>query len=333
VACGSEPAAWSLCDIGHQGLFLDKEIGLYDNRHRVLHPRFGRFMQRDPAGYVDGMGLYEYAGGAPTNNSDPIGLRRVSHEEIADWQKEGARRKKKHREKRPAYVEQVRQKITSELCKPECRMGTCTEEMCKNHATQIANAFVGEWLQMAYSPQAFGLLNWIWHQKNDSSLRGDPWDDPDANVHAGWHCYHWAIRLYDPVKKALTNGRCFRILRAGYASGGEGNFNLEHSWIAVLGCTAEKDFPKSGSGAQSDNDKCTVRLDGWKDTQPKAYAPTEHGYTYNFQYTRVVKYRARGLKGWPGATGRRIGRIGVVRGRPGSITFKRKKEPSYIYPP
>jgi RHS repeat-associated protein len=76
VACGMQPAAWSLCDIGHQGLFLDKEIGLYDNRRRVLHPRFGRFMQRDPAGYADGMGLYEYVNSGPTGWVDPLGTKR-----------------------------------------------------------------------------------------------------------------------------------------------------------------------------------------------------------------------------------------------------------------
>ena len=94
-----EPQAWSLCDLGHQGLFLDKELGLYDNRFRVLHPRFGRFMQRDPAGsradggqhadalnplsgnpatdeYPDGFNLYQCAGTNPLTFLDPQGLRK-----------------------------------------------------------------------------------------------------------------------------------------------------------------------------------------------------------------------------------------------------------------
>jgi hypothetical protein len=41
---------------GHQGLMHDEENGLVYNRHRMLHPRAGRFMQCDPLGYVDGMG-------------------------------------------------------------------------------------------------------------------------------------------------------------------------------------------------------------------------------------------------------------------------------------
>jgi RHS repeat-associated protein len=49
-------------NIGHQGLYHDAETGsgggLIYNRARMLHPVIGRFMQRDPLGYVDGMSLY-----------------------------------------------------------------------------------------------------------------------------------------------------------------------------------------------------------------------------------------------------------------------------------
>ena len=85
VACGLQPAAWSICDLGHQGLLLDKEIGLYDNRRRVLQPRFGRFMQRDPIGYADGMGLYEYTSSSPNCRLDPTGLGSVL-EGIYAWE-------------------------------------------------------------------------------------------------------------------------------------------------------------------------------------------------------------------------------------------------------
>jgi RHS repeat-associated protein len=43
--------------IGHQGLYHDAETGLIYNRARMLHPFIGRFMQRDPLGYIDGMSL------------------------------------------------------------------------------------------------------------------------------------------------------------------------------------------------------------------------------------------------------------------------------------
>ena len=39
----------------------------------VYHPRLGRFLQRDPIGYEDGMGLYEYVASDPTVGRDPTG--------------------------------------------------------------------------------------------------------------------------------------------------------------------------------------------------------------------------------------------------------------------
>ena len=57
-----------------QGRPLDTETGLYDFRNRVYHPTLGRWLQRDPVGYVDGMGLYEFVRGAPPGHEDPLGL-------------------------------------------------------------------------------------------------------------------------------------------------------------------------------------------------------------------------------------------------------------------
>ncbi|MFP4144640.1 MAG: RHS repeat-associated core domain-containing protein, partial [Phycisphaeraceae bacterium] len=63
-----------ICEFGHQGLLHDAATGLVYNRARTLLPRFGRFMQRDPLGYVDGMGVYEYVGSGPVNRTDPSGM-------------------------------------------------------------------------------------------------------------------------------------------------------------------------------------------------------------------------------------------------------------------
>ncbi len=48
----------SLCDFGHQGLMHDENTGLIYNRARMRDPKLGRFMQRDPLGYVDGLSVY-----------------------------------------------------------------------------------------------------------------------------------------------------------------------------------------------------------------------------------------------------------------------------------
>lgn len=40
----------------------------------MYSPRLGRFLQRDPIGYADGMSLYEYASSAALDTTDPEGL-------------------------------------------------------------------------------------------------------------------------------------------------------------------------------------------------------------------------------------------------------------------
>ena len=57
------------------GYRWDGETGLYHVRHRVYHATLGRWIQRDPIGYADGMGLYEYVTSSPQDWVDPLGLR------------------------------------------------------------------------------------------------------------------------------------------------------------------------------------------------------------------------------------------------------------------
>ena len=100
----------------------------------VYHPTLGRFLQRDPDGYRAGSALYAYVRSAPTHGLDPSGLRDVTADEIAHWQRIGAEKRRRQQAKRAGYVTQVRQKTVSELCKAECRTGSCSEALCENHA-------------------------------------------------------------------------------------------------------------------------------------------------------------------------------------------------------
>ena len=61
-------------EILYCGYRRDSETALYHVRHRTYHPRLGRWLQRDPIGYVDGMSLYEYCGSGPVVGTDPDGL-------------------------------------------------------------------------------------------------------------------------------------------------------------------------------------------------------------------------------------------------------------------
>jgi RHS repeat-associated protein len=50
-----------------------QETGLYYYRARYMDTVQGRFLQRDPLGYRDGLNVYEYVRGRPVNGADPSG--------------------------------------------------------------------------------------------------------------------------------------------------------------------------------------------------------------------------------------------------------------------
>jgi RHS repeat-associated protein len=60
--------------VGYCGYIFNDESGLYTVRFRSYSPTLGRWLERDPAGYVDGMDLYEYVRGGPIAAVDPWGL-------------------------------------------------------------------------------------------------------------------------------------------------------------------------------------------------------------------------------------------------------------------
>ena len=59
---------------GFTGRYLDEEIGLWYYRARYFSDEMGRFISRDPLGYVDGMNMYEYCMSNPLKYVDPSGL-------------------------------------------------------------------------------------------------------------------------------------------------------------------------------------------------------------------------------------------------------------------
>jgi RHS repeat-associated protein len=59
---------------GYAGYRTRDVLGLAFVRHRVLALELGRWMRRDPLGYVDGLDLYEYLQGRTLISVDPLGL-------------------------------------------------------------------------------------------------------------------------------------------------------------------------------------------------------------------------------------------------------------------
>jgi len=68
--------------IGNPVLFtgqrLDTETGLYHYKARAYDPAHGRFLQRDPLLYINGLNPYLYVGNSPTFLVDPLGLFEVT---------------------------------------------------------------------------------------------------------------------------------------------------------------------------------------------------------------------------------------------------------------
>jgi len=56
------------------GQRYDPGVKLYHFPFRSYSPQLGRWLQRDPAGYVNGANLYQYVAGMPTGFTDPLGL-------------------------------------------------------------------------------------------------------------------------------------------------------------------------------------------------------------------------------------------------------------------
>jgi RHS repeat-associated protein len=57
-----------------QGMTLDPVKGLYYARNRNYDPSLGRWINQDPAGYINGANTYQFVMGNPVVNVDPMGL-------------------------------------------------------------------------------------------------------------------------------------------------------------------------------------------------------------------------------------------------------------------
>lgn len=77
--------------VGNPYLFtgrrFDVESGLQYCRNRYLSYELGRWIARDPAGYIEAMNLYEYSRNNPINHTDPFGLTSIGQilDEFFSW--------------------------------------------------------------------------------------------------------------------------------------------------------------------------------------------------------------------------------------------------------
>ena len=59
---------------GQAGYYTDSETGMMLATYRYYDPNEGRWINRDPIGYLGGMDLYAYCDGNPVGAIDPLGL-------------------------------------------------------------------------------------------------------------------------------------------------------------------------------------------------------------------------------------------------------------------
>ena len=67
--------------IGYAGYVFNPEIQAYTVRFRHYSPQLGRWLSRDPLGYVDGLNSREYVTSSPSTWNDPLGLKKGSFSE------------------------------------------------------------------------------------------------------------------------------------------------------------------------------------------------------------------------------------------------------------
>jgi|GEM_PF-2689364 len=72
--------------VGYTGHLFDPDpdLGLYLARHRWYSPAQGRWISRDPIGYLDGINLYQYVGSDPISHTDPLGLQGRKNPQLID---------------------------------------------------------------------------------------------------------------------------------------------------------------------------------------------------------------------------------------------------------
>ena len=62
----------------YRGYWYDRHLHIYHVRHRAYDPEIQRWLQPDPAYFVDGLNRYAYCGNEPVHMYDPMGLYSVS---------------------------------------------------------------------------------------------------------------------------------------------------------------------------------------------------------------------------------------------------------------
>ena len=175
--------------IGYCGCVYNEDSGLYTVRFRTYSPTLGRWLERDPAGYVDGMGLYEYVRGGAIDAVDPSGL------EPPDIRSAGQRRSDMCRAIRDARKSGM--SLDDFLKKYATTFGEDGGVFYQTHGTFEGKDIDIDWLlTLLYSnrhhridfeavglPGSLGASPWLlYHVGKAAWIVLDSWNDPDRHI-------------------------------------------------------------------------------------------------------------------------------------------------------
>ena len=317
-------------------------LGITTNAEAYLHPKLGRFVQRDREEYIEGMNLYE--------------SRRSNHVGRVDWRGLASTKPPKETKKRPCWSRKQLMRLQSDslrrmairlksdkrlaffekelrkLCTKEStdnaskgvkkKQDCCTEKICGEEADVIARAYNNMWEKYAYHPRSFGLTP------------PPPLKQDSGPIHAGWMCNHWSRFTWEAVngigkKKGL---KCWKFARAGHVKwtpgpgkkiiggGVDWKYAITHNWITAT----------VGQKPVADG-KYTVRLDPWNNRRQFIYTQKDHtnesGFRFESGYIARGSSRTRhpdrleDIRVINPPKGRREGPPAVFKRRPAFVEF------------
>lgn len=124
---------------GYSGYIFNPETGDYASRLRYYSPTIGRFLENDPAGYVDGMNHYEYVSSMAIGRTDPMGLQGGPPQKDNDKGKQKKNKKESKWDVMPFTLDDLDR--IQRRCKGDIPAASLTSELGYKNRQKLENFF------------------------------------------------------------------------------------------------------------------------------------------------------------------------------------------------
>ena len=248
---GLAQAGQSLCDFGFQGLRHLRGTSFADNRARVYDRHVGRFLQRDPLGYPDGMNGYAayhvmHGGVDPTGRCLDVDVLKARATDLAAHLKRMVDAGTITEQQREAILAKFvigaqalgeLEDTLSSKCEDCCVSSeTCDIEKCEEHARNICEAVANLWMNAFFTGEA-----------GDSVI--------DGHGCGGYMCYEWSKFYKEEIDSVCDESvACMNISEGALQSrrlfrGNDGNLaQIVHFYVKINVCG-------------NDSPNCTIYID------------------------------------------------------------------------